>query len=70
MRRIKLGLVGFAASAAAFTGVSARAPAAHADYTLVKLCVTLNPRSVALSVNGIPVVGSLVPGVPRTCTGL
>ena len=70
MRRLKLGLVGFAASAAALVGVGAMAPAAHADYTLVKVCVTLQPRSIALTVGGHPVVGHLVQVVPRTCVGL
>ena len=70
MRRIKLGLVGFAAAAGILGGAVAMAPAAHADYVLVKLCITLQPRGAAVSVNGQPVLGSIVPGVPRTCVGL
>ena len=53
---------GASPSAAAFAGVSAMAPTAHADYTLIKLCVTLQPRGAAVTVNGTPILGSVVPG--------
>ncbi len=69
MRRVKLWFVGIAAAAGMVVGAGAYAPAADAA-DLVELCITLHPRSADIVINGTPVFGTLIPGVPRSCVGI
>jgi hypothetical protein len=69
MKRRIVGLVAAAAAVGAVVGLVPLS-SAHAA-VLVKACVTVTPKHIGLTVNGIP-VGVPGPGVglPTTCVGV
>lgn len=71
MSRARVGLAGVLAAGvlslpvvALTTDSSASKPRAAG---LVSVCVTITPKSIGLSVNGIQIIGQSSPGVPRSC---
>ena len=67
MRRALLLAVGCMVAVGSIVGAT---PAKAAEPVLVKVCVTLNPKQIGISVNGMPLFRDVVVGAPRTCTGI
>jgi hypothetical protein len=69
MKRKFFGMVAAAAAVGSVVGLVPMT-AAHADPVLVNVCVTLNPRSLDVTINGHVLYSDGVPGNPRTCFGV
>ncbi|GEM_PF-6832785 len=66
--KVRLGLAAAALGVSSIAGVAAvaTAPAAAADGYLVRVCVTVTPKSVSVSANDVVISQSV--SQPTTCT--
>jgi hypothetical protein len=69
MKRRWVATVAAAAAIGAVIGLVPASPA-QAEETLIRVCVTLNPREVSVAVAGNEIIGQSVPGQPRSCGGI
>jgi hypothetical protein len=56
------GLVGVPAMVLAATP-------AHADPSIINVCLTVTPKAISVTINGVPLIGQGA-GVPTTCIGV
>jgi hypothetical protein len=59
------GLVSAAPAAAL-----ASTPSSSSSPAIIQVCLTVTPKSISLSINGTPIIGQSVAGLPRTCVGV